>query len=303
MERIEDVLETPRESERVGAATGPTRLEGAIRVRDLSFKYPSEAQSTLQQLSFDVAPGQCVAIVGASGSGKSTLARLLAGLYLPEAGTIAFDGRELRAWELSRLRERLGIVTQDTRLFSGTIYDNVTMFDPHYVPSEVESACRSACLDAAIEQMPLGYETVLADGGSSLSGGQRQRLSLARALVRKPGVLILDEATSALDAVTERDVQVQLRNLRCTRIIVAHRLSTIIESDAILVLDQGTLVDMGTHAELLARCGRYRDLVRSQLGLSMPQITSRSAPPPVPAAARSVRSPRTAVAGATLSEA
>ena len=176
-------------------------------------------------------PGESLAIVGPSGSGKSTLARLLAGLYEPLAGSIAFDGRDLRAWDLLALRERLGIVTQDTRLFSGTIRDNVALFDSSVPQDEIERACRIACLEETIAEMPLGYDTMLADGGSSLSGGQRQRLSLARALVRNPSVLILDEATSALDAVTERRVQENLRNLRCTRIIVAHRLSTVAEAD------------------------------------------------------------------------
>jgi ABC-type methionine transport system ATPase subunit len=170
----------------------------------------------------------------------------------------------LRTWDLHALRERLGIVTQDTRLFSGTIRDNVSLFDPAVSPEEIEQACRKACLDEAIQQMPMGYDTVLADGGSSLSGGQRQRLALARALVRKPSVLILDEATSALDAITERAVQENLRGLRCTRVIVAHRLSTVVDADKIMVLEQGKLVGVGRHGDLLARCPTYRDLVHSQ---------------------------------------
>jgi ABC-type multidrug transport system ATPase subunit len=155
-------------------------------------------------------------------------------------------------------------VTQDTRLFSGTIRDNVSLFDPTVPIEEIEAACRKACLDDAIQQMPMGYDTMLADGGSSLSGGQRQRLSLARALVRKPSVLILDEATSALDAITERAVQDNLRALHCTRIIVAHRLSTVVEADKIMVLEQGKLVGVGRHSELMTRCPTYRDLVHSQ---------------------------------------
>jgi ABC-type bacteriocin/lantibiotic exporter with double-glycine peptidase domain len=201
--------------------------------------------------------------VGASGSGKSTLARLLAGLYQPAAGSISFDGVDLQTWDLATLRGRLGIVTQETRLFSGTLRDNVALFDPAIPFEEVRHACMLACLHDNIEQMPMGYETVLADGGSALSGGQRQRLSLARALVRKPSVLVLDEATSALDTVTEQQVQQNLRRLRCTRIIVAHRLSTIVEADKIVVLDQGKVVGIGTHNELLGDCDVYKNLVRS----------------------------------------
>jgi ABC-type bacteriocin/lantibiotic exporter with double-glycine peptidase domain len=267
MERIEDVLETPREIQRTPTQqerAAVLHLAGAIQVDELSFKYPSESQNTLQRVSFLVHPGECLAIVGPSGSGKSTLARLLAGLYEPESGSVSFDGRELRSWDLLALRERLGIVTQDTRLFSGTIRDNVALFEPNVPLDEVEEACRLACLDEAVTAMPMGYDTMLADGGSSISGGQRQRLSLARALVRRPSVLILDEATSALDAVTERNVQDNLRELRCTQVIVAHRLSTVVEADKILVLEQGKVVGMGRHEELLQHCATYRDLVRSQ---------------------------------------
>jgi ABC-type bacteriocin/lantibiotic exporter with double-glycine peptidase domain len=266
MERIEDVLETPREPGSDGshdAAPGKGLL-GKVELTDVSFKYPSEPRPVLRRVSFSVGPGECAAIVGSSGSGKSTLARLLAGLYEPASGSIVFDGHDLRAWDLATLRARLGIVTQDTRLFSGTIRDNVALFDDRVPQDEIERACARACLDDVIGELPMGYDTMLADGGSSLSGGQRQRLSLARALVRSPSVLILDEATSALDVVTERRVQNQLRAVRCTRIIVAHRLSTIVEADKIIVLHAGEVVGVGTHAELLARCPTYRELVRTQ---------------------------------------
>ncbi len=301
MERIEDVLDTPREVNRGARPSDRLRstpLAGAIEVSDLSFKYPSEMLPTIDHVAFTAYPGECVAIVGSSGSGKSTLARLLAGLYEPLRGTIAFDGRDLRTWDLISLRERLGIVTQDTRLFSGTIRDNVALFDPAVPQEAIEQACGLACLQQTVESMPMGYDTVLADGGSSLSGGQRQRLSLARALVRNPSVLILDEATSALDAVTERAVQENLRSLRCTRIIVAHRLSTVIEADRIVVLDKGTVVGVGRHPELLVRCVQYRELVRSQAasgddatGESRVVKTVRPPPPPITLPARKAALP------------
>jgi ABC-type bacteriocin/lantibiotic exporter with double-glycine peptidase domain len=290
MERIEDVLDAPREAPpaRPGAsARQPDDRAAAVTVQSLSFAYPSEPRPVLTDVSFEVAAGECVAIVGASGSGKSTLARLIAGLYAPLSGSIAIDGRELAAWDLHALRERFGIVTQETRLFSATLRDNVALFDAEVAQDRVEHACRLACLHESIEQMPMGYDTLLADGGSSLSGGQRQRLSLARALLRDPALLILDEATSALDTATERRVHAQLRALDCTRIVVAHRLSTVIEADKIVVLDAGKVAGIGTHAQLFVRCTAYRDLVRAQASAPelAPAPASARAPAPVAAPA------------------
>ena len=290
MERIEDVLDAPRESPpaRPGAtARAPGDRAAEVTVQGLSFAYPSEPRAVLSEIDFDVAAGECVAIVGASGSGKSTLARLLAGLYTPNTGGIAIDGREIRTWDLHALRERFGIVTQETRLFSATLRDNVALFDPEVPQERIEHACRLACLHETIEQMPMGYDTILADGGSSLSGGQRQRLSLARALLRNPALLILDEATSALDTVTERQVHAQLRALECTRIVVAHRLSTVVEADKIVVLDGGRIAGIGTHAGLFVSCPAYRELVRAQADAPGGRTSDAFVPPPlraVPAA-------------------
>jgi ATP-binding cassette subfamily B protein len=293
MERIEDVLETPRETSRrvpVRQADRSQKLRGAIRVEHLSFKYPSETGRAEDDVSFEIAPGECVAIVGASGSGKSTLARLVAGLYEAESGSVRFDGRDLPSWDLSLLRDRLGVVTQDTRLFSGTIRDNVSMFDPSLDPEELDRACKLACLDDVVARMPMGYDTMLADGGSSLSGGQRQRVSLARALARRPDVLILDEATSALDTVSERSIQENLRRLSCTRIVVAHRLSTIVEADKIIVLDAGRVVAMGRHEMLLAASDTYRNLARAQGDAASPaQKFSHYAKRPPPLVQRIAR--------------
>jgi ATP-binding cassette subfamily B protein len=290
MERIEDVLDAPRESPpaRPGVRTRtPGDRAAAVTVQSLSFVYPSEPRPVLTEISFEVGAGECVAIVGASGSGKSTLARLLAGLYTPLSGNIAIDGRELRAWDLHALRERFGIVTQETRLFSATLRDNVALFDPEVPQDRIEHACRLACLHDTIEQMPMGYDTMLADGGSSLSGGQRQRLSLARALLREPALLILDEATSALDTTTERNVHARLRALQCTRIVVAHRLSTVIEADKIVVLEGGRVAGIGTHAQLYARCHPYRELVRAQTDAPEPRASERvPVPVSVPAPSR-----------------
>jgi ATP-binding cassette subfamily B protein len=287
MLRLEDVLDAPAEP--VGRTGAAQPLSGAIEVRGVSFCYPSEQQPTLQDLSFAIASGECVAIVGASGSGKSTLARLLAGLYEPAEGSILFDGVDMRARDLGQLRERLGIVTQDTRLFSGTLRDNVALFEPGIDGDAIQDACDAACLHEDIARMPMGYDTMLADGGTSLSGGQRQRLSLARALLRKPGVLILDEATSALDTLTEQRVQARLRRLACTRIVVAHRLSTIVEADKILVLEQGRLVAMGRHADLVQICPQYRALVRAQHEQPVPSLLQPALPARIPMGAEAMR--------------
>jgi len=267
MARIEDVLDSPPEP---ACADGvSTELAGGICAQGLCFRYPGEVRRVLESVDLDVWPGQCVAIVGASASGKSTLARLFSGLYRPESGSLLFDDVEFSRWNLSSLRARLGIVSQDTKLFSGTIRDNITLFDEGVHLDDVKSAAELACLHEEICAMPMGYDTVLADGGSSLSGGQRQRLALARALVRHPRVLVLDEATSALDTVTEGRVQAKLRALRCTRIVIAHRLSTVIEADKIVVLDAGRIVAVGRHAELLVSCGAYQNLVQAQGGAGM----------------------------------
>jgi ABC-type bacteriocin/lantibiotic exporter with double-glycine peptidase domain len=201
-----------------------------------------------------------VGIAGRSGSGKSTLAHLLAGLYLPTDGVVRYDGRDLRELEAGSVRAQLGFVPQHSHLFGTTIRENIALGAPAATLDEIEAAARLAVIHDEIAAMPLGYETPLADGGQSLSGGQRQRIALARAMVRKPAVLILDEATSALDAPTEAAVHANLATLGCTRIVIAHRISTISGADEILVLREGSVVERGAHAALLAAGGEYAAL-------------------------------------------
>jgi ATP-binding cassette subfamily B protein len=264
LERLDDVLETEREQEH-GARQRPAALRGRVTLEGVSFHYSPVTPPVVADASLDLLPGQLVAVVGASGSGKSTLAGLLAGLYKPETGRILYDGVDLADLDLRWLRGQLGFVAQNAYLFGLSIRANIALNDPTLPLARIIEAARLAEIHDDVQAMPMGYESVLADGGASLSGGQQQRLALARALVRRPKVLILDEATSALDAVTEAKVQKSLAALRSTRIVIAHRLSTVRNADLILVMDQGHIVERGSHAELMAGNGYYRSLVDAQL--------------------------------------
>jgi ABC-type bacteriocin/lantibiotic exporter with double-glycine peptidase domain len=265
LERIADVQDTPLEQDpdRVRVVAS---LRGRIELDHVSFRYGPLDPLVVQEVSVKIEPGQLVAIVGRSGSGKSTLASLLLGLYFPTSGRILYDGANLVDLELRSVRQKLGIVTQKAYVFGSTIRNNITLAEPDMPFEAIVEAAKVAQIHDEIMEMPMGYETLLIDGGGSLSGGQRQRIALARALLRKPSILLLDEATSALDAITERRVQEGLGKLNCTRIVIAHRLSTILHADTILVMDGGRLIEQGAHAELTARGGVYATLVASQIG-------------------------------------
>jgi ABC-type bacteriocin/lantibiotic exporter with double-glycine peptidase domain len=259
MERINDVLDTPPEQE-PGSAEAVTSLSGRVAVQDVRFSYDS-GPDVLRGVSLDVEPGMTVAVVGRSGSGKSTLAHVMAGLYVPTAGRVLYDGRDLRELEVVSVRRRLGIVPQSAYLFGTSIRENIALAAPGASLDEIEEAARVAAIHDDVMAMPLGYETVLADGGASLSGGQRQRIALARALVHRPALLILDEATSALDSATEAQVYANLEPLDVTKVVIAHRVTTIAHADLIVVMRDGAFAEHGTHDELLAAGGEYAALV------------------------------------------
>lgn len=263
LDRINDVLDTAPEQDREKVVSA-RRLRGKIELENVSFRYSESGPWVVDDVSLTIEPGSFVALVGPSGAGKSTLAHLLVGLYRPTAGRILYDGVDLEGLELRSLRSQLGIVTQDPYLFASSIRSNIALADPAVPLEQVARAAKLAKIHDEIIAMPMGYETVLGSGGASLSGGQRQRVALARALVHRPAILLLDEATSDLDTVTEKRIQHKLDELYCTRIVIAHRLSTVQSADLILVMNQGRVVERGTHPELAANGGTYSELVSTQ---------------------------------------
>jgi ABC-type bacteriocin/lantibiotic exporter with double-glycine peptidase domain len=279
--RLEDVLEhAPEQPDPAGLAqpNGP----GHISLEDVSFRYGPESLEVLRHVSLEIPPGEFLAIVGRSGSGKSTLAKLLLGLHLPTGGRIRIDGRDLCELDLRALRRQVGFVPQTPTLFMGTLRANIGLCDPSKPLEEIHEAARIACLASDVLRMPLRYETTVSDGGSSLSGGQRQRVCLARALLRQPRVLVLDEATSSLDAETERQVHDRIAAIRCTRIVIAHRLSTVAQADRVAVVSDGEIVELGPPGVLAESGGHYARLLREQ-GLAPPLP-----PPHVPAPLRAL---------------
>lgn len=264
IERLADVLGTEPEQHRQQAQQ-PPRLTGQITLKQVSFQYDPSTPKVLKDLYINIAPGQKIAIVGRTGSGKSTLGKLLLGLCLPTEGEILYDDIPLHTLDLQAVRTQFGVVMQDMHTFSGSIRQNIAFNHPEITMEQIVKATQVAALHDDILQMPMGYETFISEAGNALSGGQRQRLALACALAHEPAILLLDEATSSLDVITERLIEQKLKKLKCTQIIIAHRLSTIRTADCILVLDEGQIVESGSHQELLERGGYYGKLIRNQL--------------------------------------
>lgn len=269
LDRILDVLEIEDElPSRPGALTlERTSVRGAISIRDVSFAYPESQTAVLKDISLEVEPGQTVALVGRSGAGKTTLTNLIARFYDPTAGSICLDDRDLRDIKLSSYRSLLGIVEQDVFLFDGTIRENIAYARRRSTEADIVAAARAAAADEFIRKLPNGYDSIIGERGVKLSGGQRQRIAIARAILADPKILVLDEATSNLDSESERLIQHSLADLlqNRTAIVIAHRLSTIIGADKIVVFEDGRIVEEGTHDELIAGGGKYRDMVHLQM--------------------------------------
>lgn len=267
-ERINDVLAAaPEEDLQNQHRRSLNQLYGSIRFENVTFRYHSESgKNVLENLNFEIQPEQTVAVVGRSGSGKTTLSKLILGLYPPTEGKVLIDGYDVTTISLQSLRSQIGVVDQDTFLFGGTIRENISIAHPEISVEEINQAARLAGAAEFIQQQPMGYETQIGEGGGMLSGGQRQRLAIARALLGNPRLLIFDEATSHLDSESERIIQNNLKTILQgrTSVIIAHRLSTIRHADLILVLDQGILVESGTHDELIQKQGHYYYLNQQQ---------------------------------------
>ena len=262
------ILDTPRDVK--PAHPEPIGKLETLAFEDVRFQHLSATVPALAGISFAAKLGETVAFVGPSGSGKTTLVKLLVGLYPPLSGRILYNGIPGTRLDLDALREQIGFVTQDTQLFAGTICENLRFVAPHATDEECLLALRQAAADSLLARAPLGLDTVIGEGGVKVSGGEKQRLSIARALLRRPTLLVFDEATSALDSLTEEEIGRTVRELSGSRqhvtILIAHRLSTILHADQIFVLERGHVAEQGRHAELLAQKGLYYAMWRQQIG-------------------------------------
>ncbi len=261
-ERVQPILEeTPESSE---ASTNPGELAGAIEMNSVSFRYHQEQPLILNDISFSIQPGEMIAFVGASGSGKSTIMRLLLGFETPESGSIFYDGHAYDTMNKELVRKQIGVVLQQGALMSGSIYKNI-VGNSELKLEDAWEAARMAGMEEDIKQMPMEMHTVISEGAGTFSGGQRQRLMIARAIVHKPRLLFMDEATSALDNRTQHIVAKSLDTLQATRIVIAHRLSTVINADRIYVMDKGSIVESGTYDELMELNGMFFKLAKRQM--------------------------------------
>jgi NHLM bacteriocin system ABC transporter ATP-binding protein len=261
-ERVRPILSAEVEQQQVGGEPGV--LTGQVEMRNVGFRYDVESPAVLRNISFEVKPGEYLAIVGGSGAGKSTLARILLGFEKPTLGEVLHDGQDLRELDVRAVRRQLGVVLQNDRILSGDIYHNIVGTHPRTM-AEAWEAAAMAGVKQDIELLPMGMQTFISEGGATFSGGQLQRIIIARALVNRPPILIFDEATSALDNHTQAIVSDNLKRMNITRIVIAQRLSTIREADRLLVLEKGEIVETGTYDELMAQDGAFKKLAARQM--------------------------------------
>jgi ATP-binding cassette subfamily B protein len=265
---FERILATPVDAK----PPNPKRVHDLreVEFREVSFTHRSASTPALAEVSFTVKRGETIAFVGPSGAGKTTLAKLLVGLYAPKIGLVLYDDIETTAVDLDDFRERIGLVTQDTQLFSGSIRENLLFVRPDASDAECLDVLRRAAAHSLLERADHGLDTVIGEGGMKLSGGEKQRLSIARALLRKPHLIVFDEATSSLDSLTEEEIGRTMRDVSASSnvitVMIAHRLSTIMHADRIYVLERGRIVDTGRHDDLVAAKGLYYALWRQQVG-------------------------------------
>jgi ATP-binding cassette subfamily B protein len=265
---FEAILNMPKEQRPIApVAMGPLIT---LAFEGVGFQHQTASSPALTDISFEVARGESVAFVGPSGSGKTTLVKLLVGLYTPQRGRILYNGVPSTEIELDRLREHIGFVTQDTQLFSGTIRENLLFVNPHASDAQCLEVLHQAACDSLLARAQKGLDTVIGEGGVKVSGGEKQRLSIARALLRRPQLLIFDEATSSLDSLTEEGITETIRAITASRdvitVMIAHRLSTVLNADRIYVLEQGRVVESGRHHELVEQMGLYYAMWRQQIG-------------------------------------
>ncbi len=267
MERVDDVMNYPADvsgKDCYVKTDNCQKLSGSVEIKKLCFAYSPLAPNLIENFHLKADKGQMIALVGGSGSGKSTIAKVLSGLYAPRSGEVLFDGKSIREIDRYIFTNSVAVVDQSVSMFSGTVKENITMWDETIPEEIIIQACRDACIHDDIMMLEDGYESVIAEGGSNFSGGQRQRFEIARAFALNPSVLILDEATSALDPMTEKLVMEAVKRRNITCFVIAHRLSTIRDADEIIMLEYGKEIERGTHSQLIEKNGRYAALVKSE---------------------------------------
>lgn len=268
LNNFEKIMKTPLEEK----PKSPVIIESikTLEFEDVSFKHLTAKGNAITDISFKTELGKTIAFVGPSGAGKTTLVKLLVGLYKPQVGRILYNGEPENLVDLDHLRNQIGFVTQDTQLFSGTIKENLLFVNPNATDEMIYDVLKKAACDGLLARADNGIDTVIGEGGVKVSGGEKQRLSIARALLRRPTVMVFDEATSALDSLTEEEISRTIRDISSSdehlTIMIAHRLSTVLHSDVIYVLEKGKIIESGKHDELLELKGLYYAMWRQQIG-------------------------------------